>query len=72
MHDAARSPSNGVVGIIRADNVGAEVNTSTVYVDFLSNGFKVRIAADDAHNQSGGTYAFAAFAEVPFKYANAR
>lgn len=72
MHDAARSPSNGVVGIIRADLNSAEVNTSIVYVDFLSNGFKVRIAADDAHNQSGGTYAFAAFAEVPFKYANAR
>jgi hypothetical protein len=39
--------------------------------DFLSNGFKVRDAAN-AFNQSGGTFIFMAFAEMPFKYANAR
>jgi len=40
-------------------------------VDFLSNGFKQR-QTDGGWNASGGTYIYAAFAENPFKYANAR
>jgi len=39
--------------------------------DFLSNGFKLR-ATDGAMNASGGTYIYAAFAENPLKYSNAR
>lgn len=39
--------------------------------DFVSNGFKIRDTAS-GHNTSGGTYIFAAFAEAPFKYSNAR
>ena len=39
--------------------------------DFLSNGFKIRSAGSNI-NASGGTYIYAAFAENPFKYANAR
>ena len=39
--------------------------------DLLSNGFKLR-STDASVNASGGTYIFAAFAEAPFKYANAR
>jgi hypothetical protein len=39
--------------------------------DILSNGFKARSTFAD-YNASGGTYIFAAFAEVPFKYALAR
>jgi len=38
--------------------------------DFLSNGFKVRESANFANN-STTTYIFLAFAERPFKYANA-
>jgi hypothetical protein len=43
-------------------------NENTAYspVDFLSNGFKLRIA-DLSWNDSGGTYIYAAFAELPFK-----
>ena len=40
-------------------------------IDGLSNGFKIR-NIDTAYNATGGTYIFAAFAEVPSKYALAR
>ncbi len=39
--------------------------------DFLSNGFKVRNNSSGS-NASGGTFIFLAFAEAPFKNANAR
>ena len=39
--------------------------------DFLAGGFKSRRATTEL-NSSGATHIFAAFAEVPFKYANAR
>ena len=40
-------------------------------IDILSNGFKVRDSGTPL-NANGGTYIYAAFAEVPFRYANAR
>jgi hypothetical protein len=40
-------------------------------LDMLSNGFKIRATAE-ASNSSGSTYIYMAFAENPFKYANAR
>ena len=40
-------------------------------MDFLSNGFKLRCTGGDA-NGSGNTIIYMAFAENPFKYANAR
>ena len=40
-------------------------------IDSLSNGFKIR-NTDASYNATGGTYLYAAFAENPFKYANAR
>tara|TARA_R100000406_G_scaffold95882_1_gene91579 strand:+ start:1 stop:1626 length:1626 start_codon:yes stop_codon:yes gene_type:complete len=49
-----------------------EFGPNAVYnVDFLSNGFKIRNNAVP-WNASGGAYAYLAFAEQPFKYANAR
>jgi hypothetical protein len=39
--------------------------------DFLSNGFKVRNTYVSL-NASGSTYIYAAFAENPLKYSNAR
>jgi hypothetical protein len=43
-------------------------------VDFLSNGFKIRANNANSYwnNVSGNIYIYAAFAENPFKYANAR
>jgi hypothetical protein len=40
-------------------------------MDILSNGFKLRFAGGEV-NASGVTYIYAAFAEAPFKFANAR
>ena len=43
------------------------------YVNILSNGFQVAVPSmTDELNTSGNTYIYAAFAENPFKYANAR
>jgi len=42
-----------------------------ILLDILSNGFKPRTTGNN-HNNNGGTYAYMAFAEAPFKYANAR
>ena len=53
-------------------NDGAVEDTATNwYVDYLSNGFKIR-ASQGELNGSGNTIIYAAFAENPFKYANAR
>jgi Concanavalin A-like lectin/glucanases superfamily len=50
----------------------AEASGGTTYIeDFLSNGFKIR-QTDVTWNASGGTYLYMAFAENPFKNANAR
>ena len=47
------------------------VEDSTYKLDLLSNGFKIR-STQNAHNQSGQTFIYIAFAEAPFKFANAR
>jgi hypothetical protein len=39
--------------------------------DLLSNGFKLR-TTDASVNASGGTYIYAAFAEMPFKFSGGR
>jgi hypothetical protein len=49
----------------------AESSSGTDCFDFLSNGFKLR-RSGDVYNGSGHDYIFMAFAEMPFKYANAR
>jgi hypothetical protein len=41
------------------------------FIDFYSNGFKLKNTATDK-NASAGTYAYVAWAESPFKYATAR
>ena len=57
--------------LLSADSVAVEAEGSTSRLDFLSNGFKLRGSASGT-NKSGGTYIYMAFAEAPFKYANAR
>jgi len=49
----------------------SDSENSTSYMDFLSNGFKLRIISSFA-NASGATFIWAAFAESPFAYARAR
>jgi len=67
MHDSKREPFNPNDSALQAENSNAETaNNSTIEVDFLSNGFKLK-SANNNHNANGGTYIFAAFAETPFQ-----
>jgi len=67
--DNKRGPYNVNQPALIANGSSAEF-TST-YEDFLSNGFKFRDAGSGL-NVNGGTYIYMAFAENPFKNANAR
>jgi len=69
VYDAARDPDNAVQGILYPGATLTE-NTGTDRIDFYSNGFKWRESSND--NTSGFTHYYMAFAEQPFKYANAR
>lgn len=70
MFDAARDTYNVMNKNLYAEQAVAE-DTANVRFDFVSNGFKVR-NTNASENGSGNTIIFAAFAEAPFKYANAR
>ena len=52
-----------------ADENNAE--NTTVYLDLLSNGFKLRNTAGDI-NADGSTITYAAFAEFPFVSTNSK
>jgi hypothetical protein len=70
LFDTSRSPYNASVNELYANSSVAEGIDSSG-IDILSNGFKPRRNSDYA-NSSGQTYIYMAFAESPFKYANAR
>ena len=55
----------------KSDAEATTVLSSTAYLDFVSNGFKVRNASV-RNNENTATYIYAAFAESPFQFANAR
>jgi len=68
--DAVRNTYNVVDKRLYA-NLDNSEPAATDYVDFTSNGFKVRNTAS-SQNVLGSTHIYLAFAETPFKYANAR
>jgi hypothetical protein len=75
MIDNTRSSYNVAANKLYPNSDAAENSTSTDNsIDFLSNGFKPRGAAasNDATNGASNTIIYMAFAENPFKYANAR
>jgi hypothetical protein len=66
MFDNKRQNSFNVVnGMLRPSATSTELDESSVYVDFLSNGFKWR-GNNAGNNTSGGSYIYMAFAENPF------
>jgi len=69
MIDTSINPYNNAGTDLFANLSNAE--TSGYAFDILSNGFKQRDNGA-GQNASGGTYIYAAFAENPFKYSNAR
>jgi hypothetical protein len=70
IQDDTRNPFNVSNNNLYANLSNAE--DTSFSIDFLSNGFKLRSSAYDATNQSGASYVFMAFAEVPTKFSLAR
>jgi hypothetical protein len=69
--DTSRDTYNTASHLLYANSSAAEDYPGGYIVDILSNGFKLRNSSFGFNNTSG-TYIWAAFAESPFKYANAR
>ena len=70
--DTKRDPYNFMERYLNANDSAAEGSgASSVYVDYLSNGFKLR-GTSTTINPSGGTLIYMAFAENPFKNSLAR
>ena len=73
MFDNKREPSNAMYKRLIANDAQAETTNTgtTAYIDFLSNGFKIR-GNGSLIGQSGVTYIYLCFAESPFKNSRAR
>ena len=71
IYDAVRDTYNAADARLKANSSDAEATLSPPTFDILSNGFKLRHNYNSS-NASGVSYIFMAFAESPFKYANAR
>ncbi len=79
VHDNKRGSPNEADPTIKNNNVvdarllpsSGNQETTFTSLDFVSNGFKLRNDGS-SYNGSGSTYIYMAFAEMPFKYANAR
>lgn len=69
--DTIRGPINSA-GTYFFPNSNSIGGTDAPWIDFVSNGFKLRGRTDPNTNGNGATYIYIAFAEAPFKYANAR
>jgi O-glycosyl hydrolase len=69
VHDNKRGPYNAIQTSLEWNTADAEA-TGTDRIDFVSNGFKIRNNSNGWNNTE--TYIYMAFAENPFKYANAR
>jgi len=73
LYDSARNTYNAMNTRLWANLSAAETSDSAYLLDFVSNGFKIRTGtANVGYNNNGGNYIYMAFAENPFKYANAR
>ena len=70
VYDTSRIGYNQANNYLLPDLANAE-GSGDNYLDILSNGLKIRVG-NQSTNTSGGTYIYAAFAENPLKYSNAR
>ena len=69
MYDSTRGAYNVIDERLYANLSNAEVTSTSI--DFVSNGFKLRVGST-GNNGNGVGFIYMAFAENPFKYANAR
>ena len=67
--DSERSAFNPADDRLIPNSTSTEADGNDI--DILSNGFKTR-STDAQTSTSGATFIYLAFAEAPFKYANAR
>ena len=70
MWDNKRSPFNLVDDSLACNETSAEYDDTSVSLDFLSNGVKMKMSGGGAGNGSGETYIFMAFAEAPLVGSN--
>lgn len=70
--DTSVNPYNFATNTLMADSGTTPFTYATGILDILSNGFKLRNAGFDFCNNSACSYIYAAYAENPLKYANAR
>jgi len=72
MYDSVRSPTNAIGAVLEANQTQAEITGTGrgLPIDFVSNGFKFR--SSYAESNAAVSYIYLAFAEQPFKFANAR
>ena len=73
IHDNTRTPGNSFTSAsgLFPDVNNAEGTDTTLRADFFSNGF-VMYSGSNSYNNTDNAYLYMAFAEQPFKYANAR
>ncbi len=70
VHDTARTTNNTSIKKLGWDNGNGESEAAASHqLDFLSNGFKCRNTNTD-FNESGSSYVYMAWGDVPFKYNN--
>ena len=69
--DTARGTENPIDNILTWSTENAESSNDYYRVDFLSNGFKLRDGNAQINHASYDPYIWGAWADVPFKYANA-
>jgi hypothetical protein len=72
MQDSSRNIYNVANSVLRADLTAAESTGYGGVMDFLSNGFKLRVTDTNYNSTSYGPYIYMAFAENPFKNSLAR
>jgi hypothetical protein len=71
IHDTERSPYNQMDNYLHVDDYSAEDTAGENEIDCFANGFKIR-CTDAESNTNNNTYIGIAWADQPFKYANAR
>jgi len=70
IHDSSRTSTNPSDTILRPNTSDIDLTASSLNIDFLSNGFKIRNT--NASYNNAETYIFAAFAQSPFQTANSK
>jgi hypothetical protein len=70
IHDSSRTSTNPSDTILRPNTSDIDLTASSLNIDFLSNGFKIRNTNGSYNNSE--TYIFAAFAQSPFQTANSK